>query len=83
MDNEEQKKVQAIVSKAMRELHEAGVEAVQILASWGDGTGTRTVCHGFGNWFARKGMAMEFLEKDRANITADATANALNDEEEE
>ena len=51
-------------------------EAVQILASFpcdgGNSTGTATqgVFSGRGNWYARQGMAHEFIERDKAREIA-------------
>ncbi len=42
-------------------------DAVQIHATWCDEDGsTKGMHYGAGNWHARKGMAMEFLERDKA-----------------
>jgi hypothetical protein len=53
-------------------------DAVQILASWPntetDNGGTRFCNKGSGNWFARIGMAHEFIERETAERTADELA---------
>jgi len=51
-------------------------DAVQILISFpcdgGDGGGTATqgLCAGRGNWYARQGMAHEFINRDQAREIA-------------
>lgn len=44
-------------------------DAVQILVSRVDETGNTQCCKkGIGNWYARTGMAREFLEEDRSQV---------------
>lgn len=43
-------------------------DSVQILVSWPADNGTRSCYRGAGNWFARTGMARDFLERDEAEI---------------
>lgn len=55
-------------------LHQLGehFSAVQILVSWqkeGDG-GTLDLFSGTGNWYARQGMAHEFIRRDNAQVHA-------------
>lgn len=43
---------------------------VQILASYTDEAGTHFVRRGYGNWFARQGMAQEFIQAQNAEVMA-------------
>lgn len=45
-------------------------EAVQILASFPTDGGTQPVKAGRGNWFARQGMAHDFIKQDEAQQIA-------------
>lgn len=45
-------------------------EAVQIMVSWTDANGTHSCRKGVGNWYARIGMAREFLGTDQAHTAA-------------
>ena len=48
-------------------------DAVQILVSWpGEHGETCGRAHGTGNWYARVGLATQFVERDRARTRADA-----------
>jgi hypothetical protein len=52
-------------------------EAVQILVSITDAEGTHNVHLGGGNWFARQGMAHQFIRHDQAQTNAHAIAKAM------
>ncbi len=52
-------------------------EAVQILASITTQNGTEFVNLGAGNWFARQGMAHDFIGRDSAHTSAHEIAKAL------
>lgn len=45
-------------------------DAVQILVSWNEENSSICVKRGCGNWYARKGMAHEFIDMDAAQINA-------------
>lgn len=45
-------------------------DAVQILASYTDEDGTHCVKRGAGNWYARQGMAQEFVNSEQAQLLA-------------
>lgn len=45
-------------------------EAVQVLCSLTDGEGTTMFARGAGSWYARQGMAKEFMERDQARTLA-------------
>ncbi len=74
MKTEDAKKMIEAIASQMSE----HFDAVQILVSFpcdgGDGGGTATqgLCAGRGNWYARQGMAHEFIERDKANELANA-----------
>lgn len=61
-----------IVEKAAAELGEH-FDAVEILASVSDGEGSRCLKRGVGNFYARLGMAREFLQEDEARVWEEAT----------
>ena len=67
----------AKVALVKRVCHELGehFDAVQILCSYADGTGTEVIGQGAGNWYARQGMAREFCEKDTAREIAQQIKN--------
>jgi hypothetical protein len=54
-------------------------DCVQILASWPDpdGNGTRASYRGGGNWFARQGMAHDFVEINQATTSAREIGRAI------
>lgn len=53
-------------------------DAVQILASRTEGGRTFCSKRGVGNWYARQGMAHEFINEDVAQENAVQLAQALN-----
>lgn len=58
-------------------------EAVQIHVSWMDetGSGNTTGEHGgCGNWYARFGLAQEFIDRGKAWEIGDAVARATKDD---
>jgi hypothetical protein len=71
-----------LVDSALQRLAEH-FDAVQILVSWKpDGSGnTKDLFQGSGNWYARQGMAHEFIRLDEAQVKARAIGHALKDEE--
>jgi hypothetical protein len=57
-------------------------DAFQFLGSFvDDGGDTGNVAFGKGNWYARVGMAHEFLETDRSTIQAKELSSALSHDE--
>lgn len=52
-------------------------DSVQILASWNEGGLTLCSKRGAGNWYARQGMAHEFINADQAQETAHQIAQVL------
>jgi hypothetical protein len=71
------------INETLRELNEH-FEAVQILATWVDDDGmTCRASLGVGNWYARQGLAREFLEMDAAATTAHELAKVICEDEDE
>lgn len=62
---EKEKLVDDHVAKLMEHF-----DAVQILVSGVMYNGTESVFRGGGNWFARQGMAQEFITRDHAETNA-------------
>ena len=58
-------------------------ECVQILVSWNEAGNTRFISRGAGNWYARQGMAHEFINADLAHEAAQHIASELKKEDEE
>lgn len=70
---------QALICKIADELAEKGFDAVQIVASRiEDDGGTRAFQGGAGNWYARRGLCEQFIERDQADTSARILGSALN-----
>lgn len=54
---------------------------VQILVSWQEEGMTKNLQRGSGNWFARQGLAHEFINQDIAQENARQIAEQLKDNE--
>jgi len=66
-----------LLDEKLREISEY-FDAVQILGTFVDDDGdTVRVTRGFGNWYARQGVAREFLDMDAAQTTAYEIAKVL------
>jgi|JI10StandDraft_1071094.scaffolds.fasta_scaffold01661_12 hypothetical protein len=52
-------------------------DAVQIMATSADLDGTSNVFMGGGNWFARQGMAHDFIRQDKARTDAREISKAI------
>lgn len=68
-----------IVDKAVDDLREF-FPHVQILVTWendDDSRETMDLFRGKGNWYARAGMAREFLNRDEGQVTAKEIADRL------
>jgi|GEM_PF-2113083 len=52
-------------------------DAVQILATRHEGTDSHSFAMGAGNWYARQGLAHEFINRDRAHDQAIEIANEI------
>lgn len=80
MTQEESTYLDHLVTKLDAMLAELGehFDCVQILGSYmGDDGNTNRVTRGIGNWYARQGVAREFLEMDAAQTTAYEIAKAI------
>ena len=53
-------------------------DAVQIMLSWNENGQTYCLKRGCGNWYARQGMAHEFINEDIAADTARQIASSIN-----
>lgn len=69
MSDNEEKKNDEYLQQMVTQLSER-FDVVQIFVSRQDGTGTTARAIGRGNWYARKGMAQEFVDKDFAQEIA-------------
>jgi hypothetical protein len=69
-DPDEQRKKDAI-ALALRGLGEH-FDHVQIMVSWNEQASCYRIFEGSGNWYARQGMAHEFIKKDDAQVAAQA-----------
>lgn len=75
------KQMQEVVQRHISGLMEH-FEAVQVMVSICTPEGTEYVSMGGGNWYARQGMAHDFITKDRAHIEANEIAKHLPTQEE-
>lgn len=72
-----------IVEKAVCDLREF-FPHVQVLVSWrAEDEGTSALFRGKGNWYARVGMAREFLTRDESQTTAKEIADRLNPDDDD
>ena len=58
-------------------------DSVQLFASWGDHGQTHSHYTGAGNWFARQGMAHDFITADEAQTHANELGDVLNNDDDE
>ncbi len=65
-----------ICDKAAESLGEH-FDAVQIMATWTEGGVTRALKIGRGSWYARQGMAHEFINEDIAQENAAQIVKAI------
>ncbi len=56
-------------------------DSVQILCSNARGMGTESMFLGGGNWYARQGMAHEFISQNHAHTEANEIARAIKEED--
>jgi len=73
------KEAHEICQKAISILKEH-FDAVQILATWNEEGETRIMRPGFGNWYARQGMAHEFTDMDTSQSVAMAVVDMMCDD---
>lgn len=69
-------KAQEILERAATQLGEH-FDAVQILATWSEAGVTHSIPRGAGNWYARQGMAHEFINQDVAQENAKQIADRI------
>lgn len=79
MTTEERDRLSKLAARFAEDLGEH-FDAVQILACVCDDEGTSNISRGSGNWFARQGMAHEFIAQDMAETTGKGVARELNRE---
>lgn len=65
-----------LLEKIARELGEQ-FDAVQLMVSWNQEGMTYCTKRGAGNWYARQGMAHEFIQQDIAQEHANRIASKL------
>lgn len=58
-------------------------DAAQIMVTWSEEGQTHCYRTGTGNWYARQGMAHEFISSDIAQDTARQIANEIREEDDE
>lgn len=73
-DKELIKKVEEAASRLGEEF-----EVVLVMVSWPEegGDGSKSIFRGVGNWYARKGMAHEFIDLDKAQKQADEIGSVM------
>lgn len=71
---------QRLIECALNTLREH-FDAVVILSTWTDADGTALISRGSGNYYARLGMAKEFIDKDQAQTGAHEIKEALDGDE--
>jgi hypothetical protein len=71
-----------VVNRCLHEIAEH-FESVQILATRVEGEQTMRCFRGSGNYYARLGMAREFVTEDQAQEQAKQIADKLNPEDED
>lgn len=80
MNSEE---IKAKVNRFLVELTEQVPDLhVQVLMSWNTEGQTRSLHTGMGNWYARQGLAHEFINADVAQENAQQIADAIRPPEE-
>ncbi len=80
MTNEE---AQAIIDDALVKLGEH-FDCVQVLVTWPtEERATAALFRGVGNWYARTGMAREFIERDEADTLTRVLAPEMRKPEDE
>lgn len=72
-------KQDAVVQKFMHDMHEFGVDAMQIVFSTLEPDGTLMGRFGFGNYYARIGMIQKWLLMDDAEDNAKEFALKMKD----
>lgn len=58
-------------------------DSIQLLMTWNEDGNTHRYWIGSGNWYARKGLAMEWLEQGQAQTQAREISEALHPPEDD
>lgn len=77
-DSEGRKILESAVSKLGEHF-----DHVQILVTWQEGEITHRLQRGYGNWYARQGLAHEFINEDVARENAEAIGEKIKPPEDE
>lgn len=75
-----QAEAERILESAVEKLGEH-FDAVQIFGTWCDEGSTKFLPRGSGNWYARQGMAHEFINRDISGDAAEQIAAKLKESE--
>ena len=71
------------INKLLTQLTEQVPDAhIQVLATWNSGGNSHSVHTGVGNWYARQGLAHEFINADVAQENARQLAERINPDKE-
>ena len=73
---------QAYVEKISAQLYEH-FDAVQILVSWNEESRCDMITSGSGNWYARQGMAHDFIQRDIAQNNASELSRCMPNEKDD
>lgn len=73
--------LQAEADRFCARVMEFGADAVQVLITKSEGSQCKSAVTGRGNWYARIGLCLEFMERDRAMTEQQAVHEAHEGEE--
>ena len=76
------KEAKEYVEKMATELGEH-FDSAQVMVSWNEEGITKSLKRGSGSWYARQGMAHEFITENDSQIQADHIAGELNGPDDE
>jgi hypothetical protein len=79
MNDKEATKLGELCDEVLLKLGEH-FDSLQIMATTTEAEGTRTWFRGTGNWFARQGLAHEFIGREQAELTGKSVATELRNE---
>lgn len=77
MTENQESEMDRIIERFLEELGEH-CDAVQVMASWNEEGRTYATVVGSGNWYARQGMARQFINTDQAQTNAREISEAIN-----
>ena len=83
MTVDQHKDLEKLMEDFCKRMTAYGCDSVQVLASVTDAKEATTQAkrRGLGNWYARKGMAQEFIDEDRTRTEEHIKENEFNDSE--